>query len=504
MKADKDLQSIFPEIDKEYAQIHKNSITPGSMETFWKEQAEEISWFKKPTKILDASNPPFIKWFMDGKLNMCYNCLDRHIEAGYGETKALIWESCYGQPSESYTYNQMYKEVNRLSSLLLKQGVKKGDRVLIYLPVIPLSFFAMMACWRIGAIHVVVFGGFAAGELASRIIECTPKIIITASCGIEPRKKVIYMNFIDSALSKAEEMGHNYKIGVLLYQRKTVLEVPQQDLEKIQNNHKNTLIIIDYEQSINSIDSNIKIKCEEIDSTDPIYILYTSGTTKKAKGIVRDLGGCAVSANFTMSKIMNLNRGEIMFGTSDIGWIVGHLFMVYGPLIRGATTLLMEGKPTGTPDSSVCFKLIQKYKAKIFYSCPTVMRVYKLEDPELKIISQYDLSSLETLALSGERCDLGSFEWSLKIAGKDKMINDHWWQTESGYPICCNNINIKRRPCTPGITGYPMLGFDVHLFDDVKESKKEILTLNTKGLVCVKLPTPPSFMSTFYGHDELF
>lgn len=489
-------------LDPSYLQQHQFSIGKDTMEQFWKAEAELVSWFKKPTKIVDMSNPPFIKWFPDGEINMCYNCLDKHIEDGFGNNKAIIWESCYGQPTEIWTYNDLYKEVNKLSSVLINKGIQKGDRVILYFPLIPQSFIALLACWRIGAIHVVIFGGFAAGELGDRIMECKPKAIITTSCGIEPRKKVVYMKNIDIALSKAESLGFNSKIELILHQRKDVLVVPQEDLDKIKQNHKNTLEIYDYTTELNAVDENQKVECVHLNSNDPMYILYTSGTSKLGKGVLRDVGGCVVTANFTMSKIMNLNRGEVSFNTSDIGWIVGHLFMVYGPLIRGATSLIMEGKPSGTPDCSVCFNLIQKHKAKIFYSCPTVIRLYKLEDPELKIISKYDLSSLETLAVSGERCDQASFEWALKIAGKDKMINDHWWQTESGYPIGCNNILIHRFPCIPGITGYPMLGFDLHLLN--LEDHSAILVPKKKGLACIKYPTPPSFMTTLYGNDESF
>lgn len=490
-------------LDPDYKALYHYSIASETMEAFWAEEAKQIVWYKSPSIILDKSNPPFARWFPDGTLNMCYNCLDKHIEEGYGDTKALIVESCYGQPVQSLTYKEMYIEVNKLSSVLLNKGVKRGDKVIIYSPLIPQAFVAMMACWRIGAIHIVVFGGFAAGELANRIYECKPKIIITASAGIEPRKKVNYMKCINDAFDALELLSFNTKIDIILYQRKTVQLVSNEDITQMTQKHtKFDLHIYDYDTEVNAVDSNVKVECEEMNANDIMYILYTSGTTSMGKGVVRDIGGTAVTANFAMSKIMNLNRGEVSLNTSDIGWIVGHLFMVYGVFIRGATSLILEGKPSGTPNCEVCFNLIQKYKAKIYYNCPTVLRLYKLEDPDFKVISKYDLSSLETWAISGERCDKATFEWTMKMLGNDKMINDHWWQTESGYPICCNNINIKRLPVLPGVTGYPMLGFDVKLYND----KKEAFIYNTykKGLVYVKYPTPPSFMTTFFEHDDTF
>ena len=479
-----------------YESLFNESINPETMENFWSKQMDEISWDKPPTKILDKSNAPFFKWFPDGKLNLCYNTLDRHINNKKGDTKAIIWESGYKKPTEIYTYNDLYKEVNKLSQILLNNGINTGDRIIIYMPMIPQLIFSMMACWRIGAVHSVVFGGFASDELSDRINDSKPKIIICASCGIEPRKYINYYTLVTKAL-KMSDCGKDVKI--LLYQRENADKVSEKE---IKDSEFNTFI---YNDEMKKIPDDTVVECKSLNSNDPLYILYTSGTTGTPKGIVRDIGGCAVTANFTMKYILNLNQGDIIFSSSDIGWIVGHLFIVYGPLIRGSTTILFEGKPIGNPDCGKCFELIEKYKVKIFYTAPTVVRAYKKEDPNCDIIHKYNMSSLESVCLSGERCDPESFKFMMKCVGEDKLINDHWWQTESGYPICCNNINIHRFENIAGETGRPMLGFNVKIVDLEDEEKPiEITEKNKAGLICIKLPTPPSFMTTLYNSDETF
>ena len=480
-----------------YDSLYKKSISPDTREQFWKEQLDEIYFETKPNVILDQSNPPFYKWFPDGKLNMCYNALDRHIKSNHGDTKAIIWESCYGLPPKTITYNELYIEVNKLSKILLNLNITKGDRVIIYMPLIYESIVAMMSCWRIGAVHSVVFGGFASSELADRINDSSPKIIITSSVGIEPRKKINYFKNVSNAIKMA-----NSNAKVMIIQREDVLITTKEEIEAFKNETKNNNDVLIYNEEMKKIPNDTFVQPVIVNSTDPVYILYTSGTTGQPKGIVRDTGGCVVTANYTMKYIMNINQGDISFCSSDIGWIVGHLFMVYGPLIRGATTILLEGKPVGTPDCSVCFNIIQKYKVKAFYSCPTAIRAIKREDPELKIIRKYDLSSLESVELSGERCDPESFKWCEEVFGNKVLINDHWWQTESGYPICCNNINIYRFPSKPGVTGHPNLGFNVQIVD--LEKNEEITKPHIHGAVCIKLPTPPSFMTTLYNNDEAF
>lgn len=478
---------------EQYEEFYNRSISPLTRDAFWEEQAKEVTWHQFPKIILDESNAPFYNWFKDGKLNMCYNCLDRHIENNHGNDIALIWETGYSNEVHKYSYNDLYIEVSKLSKILIKLGVKKLDTIIIYMPVICEAIITMLACWRIGAIHSVVFGGFAACELADRIKNAKPKLLITASAGVEPRKKINYFNNVIEALNLANAEAKD--VGLLLYQRENVFVIPKEDLMKYPN-------VSIYNEMMSQIDDTVFVEPVELNSNDPMYILYTSGTTGSPKGIVRDLGGCAVTANFTMKYIMNVTYGDVVFSSSDIGWIVGHLFMVYGPLIRGATSILFEGKPVGTPNCGKCFELIQKYRVKVFYSCPTAIRAIKKEDPDCLVISQYDLSSLESVALAGERCDPDTFNWIQNAVGKNKLINDHWWQTESGYPICCNNINIHRFPSKAGVPGKPIPGFDVNVLNT--ETLKPITEPFSNGLVCIKLPTPPSFMTTLWNNNQAY
>lgn len=417
-----------------YTTLHTKSISPSTSDSFWSKHSSDISWYKQPTTILDQSTPPFYKWFPNGTLNLCYNCLDRHIEHHNGATNAIIYESCYNLPTRIITYNDLYIHVNKYAQLLLNEGISKGDRVIIYMPMIPESIIAMMACWRIGAIHSVVFGGFAPEELADRMKDADAKMIIISSVGIEPRKKINYFNNVVNAMRiihKGTKEGNVNVCKVAIYQREDVLCISEEEVQAFQKEMKNKVININKE--LECLSNDVNVKPVELNSNDIAYILYTSGTTNQPKGIVRDIGGCAVTANFTMKYIMNINKGDVTFSSSDIGWIVGHLFMVYGPLIRCATTILLEGKPVGTPNCGVCFNIIQKYKVKTFYSCPTAIRAIKQEDPTGSIhISKYDLSSIETVALSGERCDVETFTYLQTIFGKHVLINDHWWQTESG------------------------------------------------------------------------
>ena len=480
-----------------YEEQYNESINPETMEQFWSKHIDEIFWYKRPEKILDNSNPPFIKWFPDGKINLCYNTLDRHIKDNNGDIKAIIWESGYGKPTEILTYNELYREVNKLSKILLNNNVQIGDRVIIYMPMIPMAIISMMACWRIGAIHSVVFGGFASEELSDRLNDSKPKFIICASCGIEPRKCINYYTLVTKAV-KLSHLENESKI--LLFQRNNADKVSEKEISE---SGIKTLILND---EMDKIPNDIFVECVILNSNDILYTLYTSGTTGTPKGIVRDIGGCAVTANFTMKYILNLNKGDIIFSSSDIGWIVGHLFIVYGPLLRCATTILFEGKPIGNPNCGKCFELIEKYKVKIFYTAPTVVRAYKKEDPNCEIIHKSNVSSLESVCLSGERCDPESFNFMMKCVGEDKLINDHWWQTESGYPICCNNINIHRFKNIAGETGRPMLGFNVKILEiDFENDKyKEIKENNKPGIICIKLPTPPSFMTTLYNNDKAY
>ncbi len=485
------------------------SINNTSREKFWFEQCNEIDFFKKPSidNILDKSHHPFYLWFPDSELNMCYNCIDRHIKNDQGNNDALIFESYYLQKSIKYTYNDLYNQIQYISFILRSYGINKGDRIVIYMPTIPEAIMSMLSCCRIGAIHSVVFGGFAYSELAERIKDCKPKMVITTSCGIEPKRKIEYYPIVRKALDliyKDTRIKMD-KIKILLFQREDALVIKENDIV-----YTDTLI---YQEQINLF-KNKKIEIIEpvkLKGKDIFFILYTSGTSGIPKGIVRDLSSI-VTINFTMKNIMNINKGDISFSTSDIGWIVGHIFMVYGPVLRGATTVLFEGKPVGTPNSGKVWDIIQKFNVKTFYTAPTALRAIRQYDPELNYLknAKDKIKNLESIHLSGERCDPETYIWLQnklnEFFGKNKiLINDQWWQTESGWPICCNNMGIYRfNNISPGIAGPPLMGYDIKILQE--NLKDEIInsSKNNTGLICIKLPLPPGFMRTLFNNDNAF
>ena len=484
------------------------SINEKTREKFWYDECEEIYFYKKPNlnNILDKSNLPFYKWFPDSEVNICYNCVDRHIINGYGNNYALIFESFYLNKVIKYTYNDVYTEVQKISFILKNYNIQKGDRIVIYMPTIPEAIFSMLSCCRIGAIHSVVFGGFAYSELAERIKDCKPKMIITTSCGIEPKRKIEYYPIVRKALNLIYEKDKTLgKIKILLFQREDALITPEKDII-----YTDTLI---YQDQINLFKNKKReeIPCIKLKSNDIFFILYTSGTSGIPKGIVRDLSSI-VTMNYTMKNIMNVFKGDISFSTSDIGWIVGHVFMVYGPLLRCATTILFEGKPVGTPNSGKVWDIIQKYNVKCFYTAPTALRAIRQYDPELNYLNKLKdkIKTLESIHLSGERCDPETYIWLRNkldtYFGKNKiLINDQWWQTESGWPICCNNINIYRFiNINPGVAGPPLMGYDIKILKE--DTKEEMLNSNknTPGLICIKLPLPPGFMITLFNNNNAF
>ena len=500
------IQNKLENTKQNYYNNYYLSINEKTREKFWYEQINEIDFYVKPSinKILDKSNPPFYLWFPDAELNMCYNCIDRHIKNNLANNTAIIFESYYLNKVIKYTYKDLYNEIQNISFILKSYGIKKGDRIIIYMPTIPEAIMSIMACCRLGAIHSVVFGGFAFYELAERIKDSRPKIIITASCGIEPKRKIEYYPIVRKALELIYKNNPNSdKIQILLFQREDALIT--KDII-----YTDTLI---YQEQLNLFKNKKipEIEPIKLKGSDIFFILYTSGTSGVPKGITRDLSSI-ITINYTMKYIMNIHKGDVCFSTSDIGWIVGHVFMVYGPLLRGATTVLFEGKPVGTPNSGKVWDIIQKYNVKTFYTAPTALRAIRQYDPELKYLSNIKdkIKTLESIHLSGERCDPDTYKWLQnklnECFGKNKiLINDQWWQTESGWPICCNNIGIYRfNNINPGVAGPPLMGYNISILDE--SFKNEIInsSKNNTGSICIKLPLPPGFMRTLFNNDKAF
>ncbi len=462
---------------KRYQDIYDASIK--NPEKFWKEISEDIFWYKKPTKILNKSNPPFYQWFEDGVTNSCYNALDYHIENGKGDKTALIYDSPITNNKAKFSYNELKEKVSKFAGALDNQGVKKGDRVIIYMPMIPEAVVAMLACGRIGAIHSVVFGGFASNELASRIDDSKAKILITASCGFEPGRTVEYRPLVDGALKLSK-----HKIEkVIFYQRK---------------GHEvklNSPIEISWDEAL----SNSKnMDCVEMKANEFSYILYTSGTTGVPKGIVRDIGGHIVALKWTMKNIYNIDDNDIWWSASDIGWIVGHSYIVYAPLFKGCTTILFEGKPVGTPDAGVFWRIISDYKVKSLFTAPTAFRAIKKEDPDGKFFTKYNLSSFKSLFLAGERADPDTIKWAENLL-KVPVI-DHWWQTETSWAISSNCTGIDMQKTKYGSACKAVPGYDVK----VLKSDKSIAKPNEMGDIVVKLPLPPGTFPTLWNADERY
>jgi len=460
-----------------FDKIYKNSIK--NPESFWQEIASDIFWFKKPTKILNKSKPPFYKWFEDGVTNTCYNALDVHIDQGKGDKICLIYDSPITGNKKQFTYKELRDKVSKFAGALTNQGIKKGDRAIIYMPMIPEAVIAMLACGRIGAIHSVVFGGFASNELASRIDDSKAKILITASCGFEPGKTVEYKPLVDEALKLA-----SHKIDkLILFQRsghEVKLNAPKElSWEEVLSNAQN-------------------VDCVEMNSNEFAYILYTSGTTGIPKGIVRDIGGHIVALKWTMKNIYNIDTDDIWWSASDIGWIVGHSYIVYAPLFKGCTTVLFEGKPVGTPDAGVFWKIISDYKVKSLFTAPTAFRAIKKEDPEGKFFSKYDLSSFKSLFLAGERADPDTIKWAEKLL-KVPVI-DHWWQTETSWAISANCTGIEMMKTKYGSACKAVPGYDVKIIKPDQALAKP----NEMGDIVVKLPLPPGTFPTLWNADKRY
>ena len=460
-----------------YKDYYQKSVE--NPEEFWAEQAHQIKWFKTPKNILSKDSNDYPLWFEDGELNACYLALDKHIDDGFGDEVALIYDSPVTQTIRKFTFHEAKTETAKLAGGLQLLGVEKGDTVIIYMPMIPQAVFAMLACARIGAVHSVVFGGFAPNELAIRIDDCKPKVILTASSGIEIDRLIAYKPLVDEAIELAEHKPQN----VVIYNRKLGAKVPFKKYD------------VDYEALVyGSEESDYLV----VESTHPMYILYTSGTTGKPKGIVRDTGGHMTALQFSMKFIYNISPGEVFWAASDIGWAVGHSYTVYGPLINRNTTILFEGKPVRTPDASTFWRIISEHKVCTMFTAPTAIRAIKKEDPDGEFIKKYDLSSLRTQFVAGERCDVATLNWYTEHI--PIPVIDHWWQTESGWPMIAIMMGVEETPYRPGSSGKPVSGYDIRILD---ENGNELST-NEEGYVAIKLPLPPGTLMTIYNNQERF
>jgi propionyl-CoA synthetase len=457
--------------------IYRRSLS--DPEGFWAEAASEIDWTRKWDKVLDASNPPFYRWFPGGIVNTCHNALDRHVDRGRGEQPALIYDSPVTGTVQHYTYRELRDLTSKFAGLLAANGVIAGDRVVIYMPMVPEAAIAMLACARLGAVHSVVFGGFAAAELATRIDDCTPKVIVSASCGIEINRVVPYKPLLDEAIRIA---NHKPK-------RCIVLQRPQAEAAMTPGRD------IDWASAAADAAAH---PCVPVAATDPLYILYTSGTTGQPKGIVRDNGGHLVALYWSMKNVYGVEPGEVYWAASDVGWVVGHSYIVYAPLIHGNTTILFEGKPVGTPDAGAFWRVISQHKVAAMFTAPTAFRAIKREDPNGKLIAQYDLRSFRTLFLAGERADPDTVQWAEKHLRVP--VIDHWWQTETGWSIAANCMGIEQLPVKYGSPTRAVPGYDVRILDpDCREVKRGEI-----GAIAVKLPLPPGSLPTLWNADERY
>ncbi len=460
-----------------YQEVYTRSLQ--DPEGFWAEAAAGIDWYKPWDKVLDDSNEPFYRWFTGGELNTCYNALDRHVENGRADQAALIYDSPVTGDGRSYSYRELRDEVAAFAGALKAQGVEKGDRVILYMPMIPQAVIAMLACARIGAIHSVVFGGFAAKELATRIDDAKPKVIVSASCGIEVTRVIEYKPLLDEAIELAAHKP-DHCIIFARPQAEAAMQ-PGRDL--------------DWNEAVAAAEP---ADCVPLAATDPLYILYTSGTTGQPKGVVRDNGGHAVAMKWSMKAVYNVEPGDVYWAASDVGWVVGHSYIVYGPLLHGCTTILYEGKPVGTPDPGAFWRVISEHGVKVMFTAPTAFRAIKREDPEGEYLKKYDLSGFEALFLAGERCDPDTLAWAeqqLRVP-----VIDHWWQTETGWAIAANCLGIEQLPVKPGSPTKAVPGYDVRILDENgnEEPAGEI------GRIMIKLPLPPGCLPTLWQNDDRY
>jgi len=460
-----------------YNDVYRESIE--HPEQFWADAAEKLHWYRKWDKVLDDSNPPFYRWFAGGTTNTCYNALDRHVDEGRGNDIAVIYDSPVTGTKKSFTYREFRDEVALFAGALQSRGVRKGDRVIIYMPMIPEALVAMLACARIGAIHSVVFGGFASHELAVRIDDCKPKVVVSASCGIEREKVIDYKRLLDFAI----ELAH-FKPEMCI--------VRQRDQLRANLNEERDL---SWKQALLGAEP---APCVPVESSDPLYILYTSGTTGKPKGVVRDNGGHMVALQWSMEHVYGVKPGEVYWAASDVGWVVGHSYIAYGPLLNGNTTIIFEGKPVGTPDPGVFWRIISEYNVSVLFTAPTAFRAIKKEDPKGSFIEKYDLSGFRTLFLAGERADPDTVKWA-----EEKLnvpVIDHWWQTETGWAIAANCLGIEPGAIKYGSASKAVPGYNVKVVDDAMNE----LGAGQMGDVVIRHPLPPGSMLTLWKADNQF
>ena len=460
-----------------YAELHARSLS--DPDSFWAEAAEAVHWTKRWERVLDDSNPPSYRWFTGGELNTCYNALDLHVENGRGRQAALIYDSPVTGARRRYTYAELRDEVARFAGVLAGLGVGRGDRVIVYMPMVPEAIVAMLACARLGAVHSVVFGGFASNELAVRIDDATPVAIVSASCGVEPGRVVEYKPLLDGAIELA---AHKPRACVIL-QRDTA------PCELVEGRD------VDWAEAMRDAEPHA---CVPVAATDPLYVLYTSGTTGQPKGVVRDNGGHAVALKWTMKHIYGVEPGEVFWAASDVGWVVGHSYICYAPLLNGNTTIVYEGKPVGTPDAGAFWRVLSEYGVSVLFTAPTAFRAIKQQDPEGALIGDYDLGRFRTLFLAGERLDPDTLRWAQSKLGVP--VIDHWWQTETGWSICANCIGIEALPVKEGSPSMPAPGMDVRAVDEhcAPVPAGEI------GALVVKLPLPPGTLPTLWNAEQRF
>ena len=462
-----------------YQSFYNSSIE--NPEQFWRYQSKALQWFKAPASILSKDKHEYYQWFADGELNVSYLCIDKHIEDGYGDQNAIIYDSPVTNTKQYITFSQLYEEVSKLAGGLQKLGLQKGDTAIVYMPMIPQAIYAMLACARLGIVHSVVFGGFAPHELAIRIDDCNPKAILTASCGVEITKIIPYKPYVDEAIQKANHKPEH----VVVFDRE--IEMPVKTIAQAND--------IDYKVLVENAES---VKPVVVESTHPLYILYTSGTTGKPKGVIRDSGGYATALKFSMKQVYGVEEGEVYWAASDVGWVVGHSYIAYGPLLNRNTTVLFEGKPIKTPNASTFWRVISEHKVSTMFTAPTAIRAIKKEDPDGEFLKQYDISCLKYQFLAGERCDVATLSWlehKLNIP-----VIDHWWQTESGWPMLANMVGVELLEVKPGSAGKAVCGYNIQVLN---EEGKQVAD-GQEGYVAVKLPLPPGTLQNLWGNPERF